>query len=126
LDPQRAVPEILRSLRWIVSTSSNRPPPPSTNGDQISPDSLPRVFDGVVELIPTLIRDEYLTARQALAIRAVQRALGDLARQDDDGLWTGAALQNRADWQPVRQVARLALDEMNALTPNRPRLYCPD
>jgi hypothetical protein len=83
------------------------------------------VFDRVDKLIPTLIVEEYLTPRQAVAIRAVHRALGDLPSQGDD-LWTGEALRSRDEWQPIRRAARTALDELNALIPNRRRLTCPE
>jgi hypothetical protein len=126
LDVEQAVPEILRSLRLIESPPSNlHVDPPQANG-QVSRDTLPRIFDGVDELIPKLILEEYLTPRQATAIRAVHRALDDLATEGDDDLWTSQALKSREEWQPVRRAARRALDEMNALIPNRRRIVCPD
>jgi hypothetical protein len=126
LEAEQAIPEIIKSLRLLERPPSNHESNPPRDETVVAPDRLPRVFDGVVELIPKLVVEEYITPRQATAIRAVQRALGDLAGRDDDALWTGDALVSREEWQPVRRAARRALDEMNALTPNRPRLACPD
>jgi hypothetical protein len=125
LDVEQVIPAILKSLRFIESPLANHHVDPPQAGIQISPDALPRVFDRVDKLIPTLVVEEYLTPRQAIAIRAVHRALGNLPDQSDD-LWTGEALRSRNEWQPVRRAARIALDEMNALIPNRRRLTCPE
>jgi hypothetical protein len=126
LDVEQAIPAILKSLRLIESPAADLHVDGRRPDHQIAPDALPRVVDGVVELIPRLIVEEYLTPRQATAIRAVQRAFGDLAKQSDEALWTGDALRSREEWQPVRRAARRALDEMNALVPNRRRIACPE
>jgi hypothetical protein len=126
LEAEQAIPEIIKSLRLLDSTSSNDDGD-SPVGDRVSPEELPRVFDGVVELIPTLVVEEYITPRQATAIQAVHRALGDLASQSDSRTRsTVDSPSTEEEWTPVRRAARRALDEMNALTPNRPRTACPD
>jgi hypothetical protein len=125
LDVEQAVPAIIKSLRLMASPPANHVKSPATGELTISPTALSGLFDGVMPIIPTLIVEEYITPRQAIAIRKVHRALGDLAgepsfHQIDAALWS------RDEWQPLRLAAQAALDEMNALTPNRRRLVCPD
>src|SRR5690242_14039438 len=78
LDVEQAIPQVLKSLRLIESPTSGHQVEPPQTSDRVTPDAIPRVLEGVVELIPTLIVEEYITPRQAIAIRAVHRALGDL------------------------------------------------
>ena len=126
LDAERAVPEILTSLRLLGSS------PPENVVNLTRPDLAPVVdnlrgtFANVAELIPTLVVEEYISPRQAIAIQAVQLALGSLpgdasAQTNSDGV-----VQAGSEWELVRRAALRALDELNALAPARPRTSCPD
>jgi hypothetical protein len=122
VEAEQALPEIIKSLRLLGSPASDQIALLASTG--IAPAAKLRGdFDDVAALIPRLIVEEYISPRQAVAIRTVHRALADLA-DGGEGVWTVYALRTRDEWERVRQTALRALSEMNPLT--TPRLSCPE
>src|SRR5947209_3025873 len=78
LEAEQALPEILTSLRLLGSP--NLDPGTALGQPNVAPlvDNLRGKFADVAKLIPTLVVEEYISPRQAVAIQEVYHALGSV------------------------------------------------